>query len=75
MDKTKNGKATKLLLIEDGQSLPISAFTTTAQVSEIKMIDTLVDIQAAGRRPGHQDADFTFANSKVLASWFFTSLR
>ncbi len=49
--KTKKGKGTKLLVLTEGQGLPISAFTISAQVAEINTIETLVDIQVAGQRP------------------------
>lgn len=34
----------------DGQGLPISAFTTSAQDAEVNTIETLVDLQVAGTR-------------------------
>lgn len=49
--KTKKGKGTKLLVLTEGQGLPISAFTISAQVAEVSTIETLVDIQVAGQRP------------------------
>lgn len=39
------------MLMTEGQGLPISAFTTSAQVSEVSTIETLVEIQVAGKRP------------------------
>lgn len=48
---TKKGKGTKLMLLTEGQGLPIAAFTISAQVSEVNTIETLVDIQVAGQRP------------------------
>jgi transposase len=49
--KTKKGKGTKLMLMTDAQGIPISAFTTSAQTAEVNTIETLVDIQVAGKRP------------------------
>ena len=51
MGKTKKGKGTKLMLMTDAQGIPISAFTTSAQTAEVNTIETLVDIQVAGKRP------------------------
>lgn len=51
MGKTKKGKGTKLMLMTDGSGIPVSAFTTTAQDAEVNTIETLVDIQVAGKRP------------------------
>ena len=39
------------MLMTDGQGIPISAFTTSAQTAEVNTIETLVDIQVAGKRP------------------------
>jgi transposase len=39
------------MLMTESQGIPISAFTTTAQDAEVHTIETLVDIQVAGKRP------------------------
>ena len=39
------------MLMTDAQGIPISAFTTSAQTAEVNTIETLVDIQVAGKRP------------------------
>jgi transposase len=49
--KTKKGKGTKLMLMTDGNGLPVSAFATSAQIAEVNTIETLVEIQVAGKRP------------------------
>ena len=48
--KTKKGKGTKIMLMIDGNGVPTSAFTTSAQHAEVNTIETLVDVQVAGRR-------------------------
>jgi transposase len=48
---TKRGKGTKILLMVDGRGTPISAMTTTARHAEVHCIETLVEIQVAGKRP------------------------
>ncbi|WP_397570594.1 transposase [Schlesneria sp. T3-172] len=49
--KTKKGKGMKLMLMTDGNGVPISGFTISAQVAEGNTIETMVDIQVAGQRP------------------------
>jgi len=44
--KTKKGKGTKLMVMTDGQGIPISAFTTSAQFAEVHTIETLVEVRA-----------------------------
>ena len=39
------------MLMTDGNGLPVSAFTTSAQIAEVNTIETLVEIQVAGKRP------------------------
>jgi transposase len=41
------------MLLVDGRGLPLSALTIGANVAEVNTIETLVDIQVAGRRPKH----------------------
>lgn len=48
--KTKKGKGTKIMVMTEANGLPISAFTTSAQVAEVNTIETLVDTQVAGPR-------------------------
>lgn len=48
---TKKGKGTKLMLMIEGQGLPISAFTTSAQDAEVHTIETLVDLRVLNKRP------------------------
>jgi transposase len=49
--KTKKGKGTKLMLMTDGQGLPLSAFTTSAQDAEVNTVETLVDVCVLDKRP------------------------
>lgn len=51
MGKTKKGKGTKLMLMTDGQGVPLSAFTTSAQDAEVNTIETLVDVRQLKKRP------------------------
>lgn len=39
------------MLMTDGQGIPISAFTTSAQNAEVNAIETLVDIRPLKKRP------------------------
>jgi transposase len=39
------------MLLVDGGGLPLSALTVGANVAEVNTIETLVDVQVAGRRP------------------------
>ena len=39
------------MLMTDANGIPVSAFTTSAQTAEVNTIETLVDIQVAGKRP------------------------
>ncbi|WP_397568372.1 transposase [Schlesneria sp. T3-172] len=39
------------MLMTDGNGVPISGFTISAQVAEVNTIETLVDIQVAGQKP------------------------
>ena len=38
------------MLMIDGNGVPTSAFTTGAQHAEVNTIETLLDVQVAGRR-------------------------
>lgn len=51
MGNTKKGKGTKLMLMTEGQGLPIAAFTTSAQAAEVNTIETLVDVRVLKKRP------------------------
>ncbi len=48
---TERGKGTKILLLVDGRGTPISVMTTAARHAEVNCLETLVDVQVAGRRP------------------------
>lgn len=39
------------MLLADGRGLPLSALTVSASVAEVNAIETLVDLQVAGKRP------------------------
>jgi transposase len=41
------------MLMTEAQGLPISAFTTSAQVAEVNTIETLVDTAVLSKRPKH----------------------
>jgi transposase len=68
--KTKRGKGTKIMLLVDGRGVPVSEMTLGANVSEVHTIETLVDVQVAGRRPERliydraADADWLRASLK-----------
>ncbi|MEZ6060026.1 MAG: IS5 family transposase [Planctomycetaceae bacterium] len=49
--KTKKGKGTKLMLMTDGQGVPMSAMTTSAQDAEVNTIETLVDVRMLKKCP------------------------
>jgi transposase len=58
------------MLMTDGQGLPVSAFTTSAQYAEVNTIETLVDIQVAGKRPARLLYD-----KAADADWLREALR
>lgn len=39
------------MLMTDGQGLPLSAFTTSAQDAEVNTVETLVDLSVLNKRP------------------------
>lgn len=41
------------MLMTDGKGIPVSAFTTSAQVAEVNTIETLVDVTILDKRPDH----------------------
>ena len=45
------GKGTTIMLMVDGEGTPLSAFTTTAKISEVHAIETLVDERLTTRKP------------------------
>lgn len=47
--KTKRGKGSKMMVMVEGQGIPISLFVTSAQVAEVNTIETLVDVRLCGR--------------------------
>lgn len=51
MGNTKKGKGTKLMLMTDGEGVPISAYTTSARDAEVHTIETLVDLQLLDEHP------------------------
>lgn len=68
--KTKKGKGTKLMLMTDGQGIPISAFTTSAQTAEVNTIETLVDIRVTRKRP-----DRLLYDKAADADWIRDALK
>lgn len=55
--KTKKGKGTKIMLMTEAEGVPISLFTTillfttSAQVADVNMIETLVEQHILGPTP------------------------
>ncbi len=47
--KTKRGKGSKIMVMVDGQGIPVSTFVTSAQVAQVNTIETLVDVRVCGR--------------------------
>lgn len=47
--KTKRGKGSKIMVMVDGQGIPVSTFVASAQVAEVNTIETLVDVRVCGR--------------------------
>ena len=58
------------MLLVDGRGLPISEMTIGANVAEVNTIETLIDIQVAGKRPKHLLYD-----RAADADWLRESLR
>jgi transposase len=58
------------MLLVDGRGLPLSEMTIGANVAEVNTIETLVDIQVAGKRPRHLLYD-----RAADADWLRDSLR
>jgi hypothetical protein len=48
---TKRGKGTKSMLMVDGNGLPLSAFTLSANEAEVNAIETLVDFRTCEQAP------------------------
>ena len=70
---TKCGKGTKILLLVDGRGVPLSVMTIEANVAEVNTIETLVDIQVAGKRPKHllSDRMEPFGAGECRPGWRF----
>mgnify|MGYP001825682215 CR=1 FL=1 len=49
--KTKRGKGTKLMLLVDGNGLPLSLDTASASPAEVKLIESLLDRQMLPSNP------------------------
>lgn len=68
--KTKKGKGTKIMLMVDGEGLPLSALTTGADTAEVNTLETLVETSVTERRPKRMlydraaDADWVRAGLK-----------
>ncbi len=68
---TKKGKGTKILLMTDGEGIPLAAFTTSANHAEVNTIETLVDNQVLAKQSSRliydraADADWLRASLKV----------
>lgn len=58
------------MLMIDNHGLPISAFTTSAQESEVNTVETLVDLCVISKRPKHLLYD-----KAADADWLRHSLR
>lgn len=48
---TKKGKGTKIMLMIDGEGVPLSAFITSANQAEVNCIETLVDSRIPEKKP------------------------
>jgi transposase len=49
--KTKRGKGTKLMLLVDGNGLPLAVDSASASPAEVKLIESLLDRQVLSRDP------------------------
>lgn len=49
--KTKKGKGTKIMLMTDGQGLPLSVFTLAANFAEVNTLETLVEFRVCEKLP------------------------
>ena len=58
------------MLLVDGRGVPLSVMTIEAHVADVNTIETLVDIQVAGKRPKHLLYD-----RAADADWLRESLR
>lgn len=58
------------MLLVDSRGLPLSEMTIGANVAEVNTIETLVDVQVAGKRPRHLLYD-----RAADADWLRASLR
>jgi transposase len=47
----RRGKGSQLLLMADGNGLPISGFLTSAQVAEVHAVETLIETRACEKQP------------------------
>src|SRR3989338_8990215 len=65
--KTKRGKGTKLMVVADGQSIPLGVSVASASPHEITLIEKTID--QLGKTPEHLVGDKAY-DSKEL-SWSF----
>ncbi|WP_339910568.1 IS5 family transposase, partial [Symmachiella dynata] len=49
--KTKRGKGTKIMLLIDGEGLPLGVDTESANTAEVNLIERLVDRRISHRQP------------------------
>ena len=68
--KTKRGKGCKLILMVDGNGIPLSTFTLAANHAEVNTVETLVDVRVCNRMPDHLLYD-----KAADADWLRTSLK
>lgn len=68
--KTKRGKGCKLMLMVDGNGVPLSAFTLAANHAEVNTVETLVDVRVCKRMPDHLLYD-----KAADADWLRESLK
>ena len=48
---TKKGKGTKIMLMIDGEGIPLSAFITSASTAEVNTVETLIDNRLLEQMP------------------------
>ena len=69
MGNTKKGKGTKIMLMIDGEGIPLSAFITSASTAEVNTVETLVDTCLLEKAPQRLLYD-----KAADADWLRTSL-
>ena len=62
--KTKRGKGTKLVVVADGEGVPLALTVHSASPSETKMIEPTLDRLPEGRRPERLVPDRAFDSDK-----------